>query len=268
MHTRRAFTLVELLVVIAIVAVLVAILLPTLSKANDAAKELQCASNLRVLGQAVSLYTTDWRGYYPPGLENVGAGTVWRWPDALSPYVGRVLSYSPQSAQEAKQQVYRCPVATPMPPSPAGFRASAATSYVPNARVLNCIRIRMTTDWRPNLDLPRKLGKIRMASEQMMLSEGFIGQYGYTGYPLVPLDQIWKTREQVLRDGFRNEGAVIPWHAGYTRSNILMADFHVQMRVTARQGWERRYDDPTHRGQGPPWPQAAGLDESMGDLDY
>jgi len=267
MDTRRAFTLVELLVVIAIVAVLVAILLPALSKARDAAREMECASNLRVLGQAVSLYTTDWRGHYPLGLEMDFAGTVWRWPEALSPYVGRVLSYSPQSAQEAKQQVYRCPVATPMPPLPSGFRASAATSYVPNVRVLNCIRIRMTQDVPP-LDPPRKLGKIYMASEQMMLSEGFIGHYGYTGYVALHLDQIWKTREQVLRDGYRNETAVIPWHAGYTRSNILMADFHVEMGVTARQGWERRYDDPTHRGQSPPWPQAAGLDESMGDLDY
>jgi prepilin-type processing-associated H-X9-DG protein len=258
---------VELLVVIAIVAVLVAILLPALSRAKDAAKELQCASNLRVLGQAVSLYTTDWRGYYPPGLGYGPVGRGWQWPDALSPYVGRALPYAPRTAQEAKEQVYRCPVATPMPPSPAGgVWASATTSYVPNARVLTCIR--MTMDWWPDLDLPHKLGKIRMASEQMMLSEGFIGQYGYTAYPPVPLDQIWKTREQVLRDGFRNGTAVIPWHAGYTRSNILMADFHVEMRVTARQGWERRYDNPTRRGQSPPWPQAAGLDASMGDLDY
>lgn len=60
---RRGFTLVELLVVIGIVAVLIAILLPTLARAREAAKGAVCMSNLRSLGQAFHAYLAENKGY-------------------------------------------------------------------------------------------------------------------------------------------------------------------------------------------------------------
>lgn len=64
---RRAFTLVELLVVIGIIAILIAILLPTISSANKQAKTTACAATLRSLGQALAGYANENKGYYPYG---------------------------------------------------------------------------------------------------------------------------------------------------------------------------------------------------------
>ena len=61
-YTSSGFTLVELLVVIGIIAVLISILLPSLSKARAAALTLQCQSNMRQLGVAFTQYTSENRG--------------------------------------------------------------------------------------------------------------------------------------------------------------------------------------------------------------
>lgn len=62
----RAFTMVELLVTIAIIAILIALILPSLSGARENSRTLKCAANTRSLAQAIAVYSNDHRGRMPP----------------------------------------------------------------------------------------------------------------------------------------------------------------------------------------------------------
>lgn len=94
----RAFTLVELLVVVAIIALLIAVLLPSLSHARETAKFTVCGTNLRQIGLAIVIYADENRGFIPRGPDpadpfDIGSNIVttnqlWFGSDFGSPHAG------------------------------------------------------------------------------------------------------------------------------------------------------------------------------------
>jgi prepilin-type N-terminal cleavage/methylation domain-containing protein/prepilin-type processing-associated H-X9-DG protein len=89
-NLKRAFTLVELLVVIAIIGVLVALLLPAVQSAREAARRTQCSNNLKQLGLGVTQYADTNRGSFPVGSYSCCSGT---WLVAMLPYVEQKALY-------------------------------------------------------------------------------------------------------------------------------------------------------------------------------
>jgi len=110
MSRRRAFTLIELLVVIAVIAILMAILMPALSRAREQGKRTVCVNNLKQLTVGWILYADDNNDKIPPA--NTGATVAWvRWMGNNLPreqqipgiLTGLLFRYCPEV------NLYKCP---------------------------------------------------------------------------------------------------------------------------------------------------------------
>lgn len=108
---KKAFTLIELMVVVGIISILIAILLPSLARAREASKGVQCLSNLRQIGIAYYTYATDQNGV---GLFGPRVGVPTRyWNHALDPTApgGPIVHRGILTPYLVTQEVEICPSA-------------------------------------------------------------------------------------------------------------------------------------------------------------
>jgi prepilin-type N-terminal cleavage/methylation domain-containing protein len=113
---RAAFTLIELLVVIAIIGILIALLLPAVQSAREAARRIECSNNLKQIGLAVYVMN-DVVNHLPASRIGCHHGT---WATALWPYIEddafteqwhpvKAYHFQPDYAIEAQVAIYYCP---------------------------------------------------------------------------------------------------------------------------------------------------------------
>ncbi len=119
---RTGFTLIELLVVLAVVGVLVALLLPAVQAAREAARATQCRSNLHQIGLATNQYMDYWNGQFflhhpfnADSLSEVAKSESFAeifWADKLMPFINNTFaqeSIAKQGVQIADEAIFRCP---------------------------------------------------------------------------------------------------------------------------------------------------------------
>ena len=213
------FTLIELLVVVAIIAILAAMLLPSLAKARDRGRSAVCQGNLKQQGLAFSFYAEDGadcvpsRSFNRPQIDIDPENNSWR-QYALRPYLNNL-------------EVFRCPT------NPDGNVLSRDgqvwTSYTLNAGS-------GTEAWT-------YIGGTPPLTPTFFQSEAQLYRFGRLKWP----DQLFLVTEHGRIPGFggRNEAAlyavapnddvswvqyrrIVPVHVG-TRMNWLFCDLHVEL---------------------------------------
>jgi prepilin-type N-terminal cleavage/methylation domain-containing protein len=117
---RSGFTLVELLVVIGIIAVLVAILLPSLARARELARRTKCAANLHNIGLACHMFAGEHKGVLPMTYQMPSATYPFRFPVVISmddtlehslttPWTNYGTCWSTFNSYGATPDIFQCP---------------------------------------------------------------------------------------------------------------------------------------------------------------
>ncbi len=143
---RRGFTLIELLVVIAIIGVLIALLLPAVQAAREAARRIQCTNNLKQIGLALANYEGA-NGAMPMTMALIGSGTTtayftgWSAQARLLPYLDQGVIFNAANISIFKEDpvnstiisltvnVFLCPSEARTQPSVHDYGVSGVTSY-------------------------------------------------------------------------------------------------------------------------------------------
>lgn len=190
MHSpsRGAFTLIELLVVIAVLAILIALLLPSLGGARDAARTTKCLSNQRQLAIGWSLYASDYKervmplAYWSPA--QLGGGSPVYWWGVLDPASstvdfarGFIAPYL--DASSTLRSAFECP-AQPWgtyTAQPAGYSAKPTSTYGYNGYYFSPA---MTPGWGPQISFRpwQRLSSVRDPSNVFVFADTLINLWG------------------------------------------------------------------------------------------
>lgn len=228
----RGFTLIELLVVISIIAILAALLLPSLAKAKQSAYRIKCVSNLKQLGAAIEMYSGDnddrlpgpvWQGFYDTYFDDGSQNGRIRMPYYIATYLGQ-----PKATPEVRKlQIAICPAAQRAWTS-ASFGSSPTTLQQPLSYIVS-VKVQKTNDMpvRPfgypygslpsgssgDDEMPKRINEIRNPSSTWAIVDAdqmnAVSLAAY--YPFLPKERAHKrVRNQLFFD----------WHVGATKEEF------------------------------------------------
>ncbi|MGD8501025.1 MAG: prepilin-type N-terminal cleavage/methylation domain-containing protein, partial [Phycisphaerales bacterium] len=110
---KAGFTLIELLVVIAIIALLLAILVPTLNRVREAAQRVVCSNQLKQVGVAVAAYAADYENLMPYYGDEMHPYALYRsepqWLDAAGDPIAMKVACLYEAGCVADPRVFYCP---------------------------------------------------------------------------------------------------------------------------------------------------------------
>jgi len=215
-----AFSLVELLVVIGIIAILLALLLPTLSRSMQRARQIQCINNIHQLGQALHGYLVDNHSY--PLFTQRHTEEV-KWQTKLQKY-----ELSPNDnakfSQIVQAGIWKCPSASKPANSP---QETLFISYGYNWYGMGAL-----TDTNPlglgghvidasfGSSIPVNESEVVNPSEMIAIGDGFRGGNGVVGEGQV----LWRT--YVVTDYLGSTKRSFSRHQG--KANVVFCDGHVE----------------------------------------
>ncbi len=209
---RRGFTLVELLVVIAIIGILIALLLPAVQAAREAARRSQCTNNLKQLMLGVHNYH-DTFNKMPAGYIMIGAMAVGvsrqhtSWGISILPYIEQTSLYDQYNLALASVQLNPTPVVqTSVATFGCPSHEYAGQLYRPDAEVAAGCRIRLDGSRLPgqlvqglhgaNRCSQRHLHRVRAqqqcVQQRQHLPNGLIGMFPTVGYSQVAVRELLK----------------------------------------------------------------------------